>query len=278
MKNLLVPCDFSKPAIDAFRFALDVASLSDSTVHLLNVIELPVMPNTAFTPVRSLGMPLRKEMSANAEKNFEKLKLNYKGDKAKVISSVEFGVPSGVILAYAKKNPIDTIIMGSHGATGFKEMFAGSNTEKIVRTSPVPVIVVKDFYKGPVKDIVFACTKDCDSHADLVRELKNLQSSFGSTIHLVWINTPANFTNDSTTLRRLETFARSNKLQNYTISTFNDLYEEEGLIEFAHSINADMIAMGTHGRRGLSRMVYGSMAENVANHGKDLIWTYVMKK
>ena len=87
-----------------------------------------------------MGIPLRKEMSANAEKNFERIKLKYKSDNGKVVSSIEFGVPTSVILTYAKKNSIDTIIMGSHGATGVKEMFAGSNTEKIVRTSPIPVI------------------------------------------------------------------------------------------------------------------------------------------
>src|SRR5436190_4438783 len=248
MKNILVPCDFSKPAIDAFRFALDMASLSSGTVHLVNVIELPAMPNTALTPVRALGLPLRKEMSANAERNFEKIRAKYKSENANVVSAVEFGVPAKGILAYAKKNSIDTIIMGSHGATGVKEMFVGSNTEKIVRTSPIPVIVVKEFYKGAVKDIVFAWAYECEGQAALIKELKNLQTFFGSTLHLVWINTPANFTIDATTLRRLEAFAKSNKLKNYTISTFNDLYEEQGIIEFANSINADMIAMGTHGR------------------------------
>ena len=56
------------------------------------------------------------------------------------------------------------------------------------------------------------------------------------------------------------------------------LDEEEGIVQFANSINADLIAMGTHGRKGLSHMMSGSMTENVANHGKSLIWTYVMKK
>src|SRR5690606_34977233 len=45
------------------------------------------------------------------------------------------------ITEVANKNKVDLIIMGSHGASGFKEMFIGSNTEKVVRTSNTPVLV-----------------------------------------------------------------------------------------------------------------------------------------
>ncbi len=278
MKKILVPCDFSEPSINAFRFALDVASISRGTVHLLNVIELPAMPNSVFTPVVELGMPLRREMSAKAQKNFENILTKYQSEDVKeVISKVEFGVPTKVILSYAKKHSIDTIIMGSHGATGFREVFVGSQTEKIVRTSPVPVIVVKGFYKGPVKNIVFPCTLESEDQAALIIKVKALQAFFKSTLHLVWINTPANFTQDTVTTKRLNAFAKSYGLKDFTISVFNHVYEEEGILQFANAIDADMIAMGTHGRKGLSRMMYGSKTENVANHGKGLLWTYVMK-
>lgn len=278
MKRILVPCDFSKPAINAYRFALDVAALSNGTIHLINVIELPRVPNTILTPVRSLGINLMKEMSAKAQAKFEKISTNYKQQGVKIVCKVDFGVSSEIILTYAKKHSIDLIIMGSHGATGLKEFFVGSNAEKIIRASPIPVIVVKNFYKGHLKNIVFPNALDTENQKDLISKVKVLQTFFKAHLHLVWINTPVNFTTDTETIKRLTAFAKQFALKDFTINIYNHLDEEEGIIQFANSINADLIAMGTHGRKGLSHMMSGSMTENVANHGKSLIWTYVMKK
>ena len=47
--------------------------------------------------------------------------------------------------------------MGSHGANGFKELFIGSNTEKVVRTANIPVLVIKNEHTDfNIKDFVFA--------------------------------------------------------------------------------------------------------------------------
>ena len=67
-------------------------------------------------------------------------------------------------------------------------------------------------------------------------------------------------------------------LKNYTLNVFNDPYEESGVINFAQEIDADMIAMGTHGRRGLAHLMSGSVAEDIVNHVDCPIWTYSIKK
>jgi nucleotide-binding universal stress UspA family protein len=67
-------------------------------------------------------------------------------------------------------------------------------------------------------------------------------------------------------------------LKNYTINIFNDLSEEEGVIYFADSIHADMIAMATHGRTGFAHVLAGSIAEDVVNHSKRPVLTFVVKK
>jgi len=190
---------------------------------------------------------------------------------------VEFGTPSKVILDYTKKNKIDAILMGSHGASGMKEYFVGSNAEKIVRASSVPVIVVKSFYKGPFKNIVVPYTIDQEKYSDYYSKIKTLQAFFKANLHFVWINTPANFTVDEVIFKRIEGAAKKFRLNNYFINIYNQLNEEEGILKFADAIDADMIAMGTHGRKGLAHMIYGSKTEKVANHGHSLIWTSVMK-
>jgi K+-sensing histidine kinase KdpD len=113
---------------------------------------------------------------------------------------------------------------------------------------------------------------------DLVQHVKVLQDFLKATLHIVWINTPGNFTSDNITMVRLKEFAKRFMLKNYTLNVFNDTFEDSGVINFAHSINADMIAMGTHGRRGLNHVMAGSVAEDVVNHIDCPIWTYTIKK
>lgn len=277
MKKILVPCDFSKPAINAFRFALDVAAQSKGTIHLLNVIELPVLHDSVLMPVLNFEQQLFDDLKKSAETRFKKITDKYQSEGVKVISETVFGAVWMMIQDYITKESIDVVIMGSHGASGMRELFIGSNAEKVVRKSPVPVLVVKDYAKGPIKRIVFPNTMDTENQEELVMKVKALQNFFKAHLHLVWINTPLNFTSDAVTGKRLEAFAKRFMLKDYTINVFNHRDEEKGILEFASSIKADMIAMGTHGRRGISHLLNGSLAEDVVNHNKGLVWTYSLQ-
>ena len=278
MKKILVPCDFSKQAINAFRFALDLASKSKGEVYLLNVVELPVMHDTVLMPVLSFEEQLLKELAGNSKKQFLKLKEKYEQGNVKVKSITKFGLTYRVIIDYIKQNKIDLVLMGTHGASGLRELLIGSNTEKIVRNSPVPVITIKQYPKGgTIKNIVFPNALDQDQE-DLTMKVKALQDFFKAQLHIVWINTPASFTRDSTTLQRLEEFAKRFMFKKYTINIFNDLDEESGIINFTHSINADLIAMGTRGRKGLAHILSGSVTEDVVNHVNCPIWTHTVKR
>lgn len=277
MKKILVPCDFSKPAINAFRFALDVASQSKGTIHLLHVIELPIMHDTVLMPVLNFEEQLLKDLRENAETGFKKITDKYTEAGVKVIAKTVFGSVSRMIQDYIEKESIDIAVMGSHGASGLREFFIGSNAEKMVRNSPVPVLVIKDYRKGPIKNIVFPNTLDTENQEDLVMKVKALQHFFKAQLHIVWINTPLNFTSDTLTSERLEAFAKRFMLKDYTISVFNHTDEERGILEFSNSIKGDLIAMGTHGRKGVAHLVNGSLAEDVANHNKGLVWTYSLQ-
>lgn len=277
MKKILVPCDFSEQAVNAFRFALDLAKQAKGEVHLVNVVELPVMHDTVLMPVLSFEEALLKELREKAEKQFEKLITKY-ADDVKVKSTVEFGATSVMIEDYASEKEIDLIVMGTRGASGVREFLIGSNTEKVVRRVACPVIAIKKHVKvEDIKTIVFPNTLEQEQE-DLVRHVKELQSLFGATIHVVWINTPSAFIRDTITWQRMNEFAKRFMLKDYTLNIFNDVFEENGVINFAHHIKADMIAMGTHGRKGIAHVLSGSVAEDVVNHVDCPIWTYTIKK
>jgi len=277
MKKILVPCDFSKLAINAYRFALDVGQQLKSTIHLVHVIDLPVMHDTVLMPVLNFEQQLLDDLKVSAEERFKKLLVAHKTEGVKVVCNVEFGAVSRMVLDYIGKESIDLVVMGSHGASGARELFVGSNAEKIVRNSPVPVLVIKDYYKGPVKDIVFPNTLETEKQQDLTMKVKALQDFFKAHLHIVWINTPLNFSSDTTTRERLQEFAKKFMFKNYTINVFNSTNEEQGIMQFANSIGTDLIALGTHSRKGISHLANGSLAEDIVNHYNGLVWTYTMQ-
>lgn len=277
MKKILVPCDFSKPAINAYRFALDLAHLSGGTVHLLNVIELPAVYDSILMPVLNFEEQLFKDLEAKTDKEFNKIINKYKVDSVKVVTKMQFGVVAKTLMDYIADQSIDLVVMGSHGASGLKEIFIGSNAEKMVRYSPVPVLVLKKYSKGPIKHIVFPNTLETEHQEDLIMKVKQLQSFFRAKLHIVWINTPLNFTSDTVTIKRLNEFAERFLLKDYTINVYNYSSEEEGILQFYQEIKGDLIAMGTHARKGISHLVNGSLAEDIVNHTDKLVWTYTLK-
>ena len=64
----------------------------------------------------------------------------------------------------------------------------------------------------------------------------------------------------------MDDFARVMNLENFSLNVYNDEKIENGIHNFSHEINADLIAMETHGRSGIKHLIWGSITEGVANH------------
>jgi nucleotide-binding universal stress UspA family protein len=167
--------------------------------------------------------------------------------------------------------------MGTKGVTGLQEVLMGSTAEKIVRYAPCPVIVVKKYGRlDELKHIVFPNSME-EGQEDLLMHVKALQNVLKATLHLVWIET-SHPTDHTVVKTKLEGFAKRFMLQNYTLNVFRAQSKESGVIDFTHKINANMIAMRTHARKGLNHLLKGSVTEDVVNHVDCPIWTYVIKK
>jgi nucleotide-binding universal stress UspA family protein len=277
MKKILVPCDFSTQSRNAFHTALSFAAAVSGEVHLLHVIEIPVLQDPLLMPIPAFEEGLFGELNDKAKEQYAKMVVDVPAEQV-VITKVSYGVTSSMILDYARENHIDLIIMGTRGSSGIREMLVGSNTEKIVRQSPVPVLALrKGFNKDQIKDIVFPNSLETEKQESLVSHVKALQNFFNAKLHIVWINTPSNFLPDNKTQDRLKTFVNRFMFSNYTTNIYNDLFEESGIVNFAHEVKADILVMGTHGRKGLSHIFAGSVAEDVVNHIDIPIWTLTVK-
>src|SRR5689334_10911146 len=103
MKKILVPCDFSIPAINAFRFALDLAKQSDSSVHLLYVVELPVLHDSLLMPALYFEKAFMADLKLSTQKRFDKIIAKYNKENITVTSHVDFGATTKMIREHVKK-------------------------------------------------------------------------------------------------------------------------------------------------------------------------------
>ena len=281
MKKILVPTDFSKPAQTAAEVAADIARKSGAQLTLLHVIEAAsessfnVEGETGPAPAEDTLFNMK--LIERSRKLMDKMADNPKLEGIKIRKELRMGTPFHGMRKIITEQKVDLVVMGTSGKSQIEEMIIGSNTEKVVRHAHCPVLTVQ---KKPAttnfRNIVYATSMDKDEEV-FSRVIRTTQQLYGSTVHLVRINTPGNFQRDAVVRKYMESFAKKLQLKNYTINVFNDLTEEEGIIYFAESINADLIAMATHGRTGFAHVLAGSIAEDVVSHARRPVLTFVTK-
>ncbi len=282
MKKILVLTDFSKSAQIAIDVAADIAKKANAELILLHVIEDATGSSFNITgEVNNSGgwedKLFTMKLIERAKKQMAKLLDEVKGTGVKVKQELRLGTAFHGIRDILSEQKVDLVVMGTAGHTKLDEMIIGSNTEKVVRHSKCPVLTV---HKKPVttdfKNIVYATSMSQDEE-EFSRIIRLMQQMYDATVYLVRINTPSNFQRDAVAKKYMQDFAKKLQLKNFTINIFNDLTEEEGIIHFADSINADLIAMATHGRTGFAHVLAGSIAEDVLSHSKRPVLTFVTK-
>lgn len=279
MKRILVPCDFSSQSRDAYNTAMNWASQTGGEVVALNAFFIPAVYDFSYTgETLAFNPEYLTNLEKDAKNEFEKMKreANFPSVQSKL--EIVYGDVAFSIRNFAKDNKIDMIIMGTSGSSGLEGIFIGSNTEKVVRHSPVPVLAVREYVDVlSLKKILFPTLMNLDL-TDFMKKLKELQQFLKATLHILFVNSPGNFLRDSDAKEAFDEFSKQYKLENYEFHFRNYRNEEEGIIDFAADQKMDLIAMATHARKGLAHLFNGSITEDVVNHIKSPVWTYPMKK
>ena len=272
MKKILIPTDFSKNAEHALKVAAQIAKKNDGEIILLHMLELPNQGSDAM--VRGKSIPeIMFFKNAAINKLEDLMDADYLKD-IPVSEIIQFEMAFDGILNISKKNNVDLIVMGSHGASGFKEMFIGSNAEKVVRNSEIPVLIIKEENNDfKVNDFVFA-SDFSDEIKKPFEKVLAIADKFGSKLHVVTINTPGNFKPTAVSQQIMNSFLANFKSDAIVTHIYNDVSVEDGVLNFANSINADLIGMSTHGRKGLSHFLNGSISEDLVNHSVKPVITF----
>ncbi|QYA24377.1 universal stress protein [Gramella sp. MT6] len=273
MKNILVPTDFSDQAEKALKVAAQLARRFDGEIYLLHMLELPLQ---LIDPVggSSQNLPEAIFFMKLAHQRFNKIMKEPYLEGIKVHETVEFHRAFDGIMEIGKEKKCDLIVMGSHGTSGFQEMFIGSNTEKVVRHSEIPVLVIKNEISDfAIDNFIFATDANPNNKKTLSKALKFAQT-LGANLHLLFINTPNDFVTSKEAHNRIKEFVGDLEPKVHQIHIFNDISVEQGILNFANKFNAGLIGIATHGRKGIAHFFNGSISEDLVNHSTRPVVTF----
>lgn len=274
MKKILVPTDFSNQAHQAIKAAASIAQNSSTEIILLHIIDLPQETMDMIKP--GYDIPEIIFFKENAEKKLMETAQLPELNNLTISIVLRLGKTFDEVNQVAKENNIDLIVMGSHGASGFKEVFVGSNTEKVVRSSEIPVLVIKGEQTNiSFNNVVFA-SDFLEKNPTAYNKILEFLKERNATPHFLMVNTPNSFKSTHEAERIIEEFLTDLTIDKHHFAIYNDTEIEKGISRYADRINADLIVMGTHGRKGFARFINGSISEDIVNHSQRNIITFKM--
>ncbi|MGC1632220.1 MAG: universal stress protein [Gelidibacter sp.] len=289
MNTILVPTDFSETANYALEVAVQLVKKHDSKLIVLHMLEIPlhILPEVDLSydvqlvqPDHQSDLPQALFYMKLAQKRFAEIAelpfLKGMDYEEAIQNHMDF---KGIINSAHKYNA-DLIVMGSHGTSTFKEMFVGSNTEKVVRTSDIPVLIIKTKNENfNVKNFVFAINwEDNNTHA--IIEVNKFSKTLDTKLTLLYINTPGHYLTTKEINDEFESLFKDSdiKANNVITAVYSDKTIEKAILNFCEENHVDLIGLATHGKRGLSHFLNQSITEDVVNHSGIPVVTFKLDR
>lgn len=279
-EKILVPLDGSTLAERALWPAVTIAKAMRARLVLMQVVSqipLVVADPQLYDEMNRMGeegaLAYLRSVSANCPAQVQ------------VELVVDSGSPADALLDYAEQNSVDLIVMSSHGRSGVSRWVYGSVAEKMLRSAPCAVGVICARTETEMfshKRILVPL--DGSPLAEMaLQPALDLATAVGAEVHLLRVTLPAHVMMETASMREVftqiaveERVEAETYLQSKYMELPNDhLFFEvimakesvaESIISYVREHNIDLIVMSSHGRTGISRWMYGSVAEKVL-HG-----------
>ena len=263
---ILVPMDFSDASVNAVYYAVEMADLFDNEITLLHVLSNSTM-KSIFTNDSEIA--LLRDSVRNKLEDY-KSEILEKWPTMRVNTMVAEGKPFKVINRVAKENNCDTIVMGTNGANGI-EQFTGSTTTRVIKSSTIPVIAVKEKQTAPkFEKIVLPIDLTKTSRQKIDWAVK-LGKKYNSTVHVIM-----ELDEDELIERKIKAnlLQAESIFEKYGVKFETHLLDDrkypdnlgKDTIQYAEEIGADLIMIMTKSETAkLSELFVGSYAEQVVN-------------
>ena len=281
--RLLLATDFSPPARQAEDLACTLAASWGASVTVMSVLEFPRGLNPEY-PVHRLYLA---EMMKQTTQGLVDVKERISARGVVAQTRIATGIPSEEVLGVAKIEGTDLIVVGTVGKTGLEHVLLGSTAERIVRTAPCPVLVVRTERstaeqggdkQPPVKiERLLVPVDFSDCSLDALEYAAGVAQRAKASLTVLHVLEPVSYGLDFSfphpDKREQQREAITSRLDGLVSSLVSaqvtaDYLLRAGLpndsiLEAARTSSADLIIMGTHGRRGLSYALYGSVVKSV---------------
>lgn len=296
--TIMVPTDCSGFDREAIRVALRLAERSNAKVHLVRVSASAAFLGMAAT---ADGLALSAE-AVQQELDSELAELHAVAAEcrtettADVTTSLERGPVADALAGYAKRNDVDLIVISTHGRSGFARLSMGSVTDSLIRATTIPVLVVKPprSYLNPqvgnaFKRIVVPLDGSALAEQILPRVAK-LAELEGSELTLLYVLKPRTYSQEQLqdpmmpwwekdiASAQAYLFPMASRLRRRGFSVSSDIVIGENvaekIAEFARCEKADLIAIATHGRGGLARMIHGSVTDALTKSARVSVFVF----
>ena len=283
--NILFATDFSPASTPGFRYAVEWAKVFDAQLTVFHGLSLqPGLDIDAGIAQRYLD-----EQRNVAQEHLNQLLAEAHQQVPRACIEMRAGLPSSLICDVARERKTDLIITGTHGWTGFNRVLFGSVADRVIQRAPCPVLSIPD--RSPeetagmhsltiqprqiVMPIDFSdCSMDAYEYAVEVAKW------FDAPLTLVCAIEPLSYSLDFTLTHPLQDKANRKKIEhrlqklttllvNEGLSAQYELVEKhsmEAILETSSIQQADLLVMGTHGRKGPSRLLLGSTTSKVLQH------------
>ena len=289
MKSILVPTDFSPEAHHAYTVALQLAQHTGGSVTLLYVLEAPEGTTANFS---TYGGPVNGSELPNSTGGIDRLftlklmeatkhRMHVLKDEAATLAAdvpvqdtVEIGGIGEGILAAIDKHHIDLVVMGVENRGGLDDYFLGSQTERLIRLAPCPVLAVKPPQaEFNVRTIIFPSDFSAETSAALAGLQSVLAAFPEATLHLVHVSATTDATQEAQQ-QAIQAFATQHGLAHYQAAVVTADTISEGIKQYAQQVQADLVVLPTHQHSGLSSFLHTSVATAVATHALPPVLTY----
>jgi nucleotide-binding universal stress UspA family protein len=287
LKHVLVATDFSPPSDAALTYGRALAQLFGATLHLLHVTENDFLRSTPADP-QAVGAGLKRALSARLTDE-DRRTLH-----ARAIVEVSDAAEHAIV-EYARHEPIDLIVVGTHGRTGVSHALIGSVAERVVRTAPCPVLTVRH----PEHEFVFSDSQNSEAAMILLKKIlvatdfsepSDAALAYGRELartvnaQLLVLNVTDNIMarayggdgfvfSDPQLQGEVEATARKQadallcqedrdvlRAQAVVLTSNTPAF---AIVDYARANDVDLIVMGTHGRGAVAQLLMGSVAERV---------------
>ena len=282
--RILVATDGSQGSATAEAYACALAQSWGALLTVMSVLEFP----PGMDPDYAVNRLYLDELMNKATARLADVKSRAAGRGLAVHTHIVTGIPSEEVVSYARAEETELIVVGTRGKTGLEHVLLGSTAERIVRMAPCPVLTVPTAgprltgcastehpNSAPKRMLVPVDFSDCS--LDAVEYGALIAQRSHASMTLLHVLEPVSYGLDFTfphpaqreSIKTALTKRLSDLVSALTSSRplirLPDLggLPADSILDAAMAPGVDLIAMGTHGRRGLSHALFGSVAESV---------------